>query len=127
MEKFEGVSLFRLITRFVSLAKRFFSQEKKCVKQIAQDTVKSSLPALIMGIAGLVLLALSGIFFLVTLVLVLNIWFLPWVSALITAVFLMLGGLILGLAAMKTAQKGLGEAKTNIDRVREDLRWLRKS
>jgi pilus assembly protein TadC len=127
MEKFEGVSIFKLITRFVNLVKSFFSKEKKYVKQIAQDTVKNSLPVLIMGIAGLVLLALSGIFFLVTFVLILNIWFLPWASALITTVFLMLGGLILGFAAFRTAQKEFGETQKNISRVREDLRWLRKS
>jgi protein-S-isoprenylcysteine O-methyltransferase Ste14 len=127
MEKFEGVSIFKLITRFVNLVKSFFSKEKKYVKQIAQDTVKNSLPVLIMGIAGLVLLALSGIFFLVTFVLILNIWFLPWASALITTVLLMLGGLILGFAAFRTAQKEFGETQKNISRVREDLRWLRKS
>ena len=126
MENFEGVSVFKLISRFVSLAKSFFSQEKKYVKQIAQDTVKNSLPAFIMGIAGLVFLALSGVFFLVTFVLILNIWFLPWASALITAVFLMLCGLIFGFAAMRTAQKEFGEVRTTMEQVRKDLRWLRK-
>jgi pilus assembly protein TadC len=127
MEKFEGVSIFRLIARFVSLVRRFFSQEKTYVQQAAQDAVKASLPAVILAIAGLVLVCLSGIFLLVTLVLVLNIWFMPWVSALIVTVFLMLSGLIFGFVALRLAQKGLGEARTNFGRIREDMRWLRKS
>jgi uncharacterized membrane protein YqjE len=127
MGKFEGESIFRLVARFVSLARRFFTQEKAYVKEVVQGAVKTSLPAIILVVVGLVLMALAGIFLLVTLVLVLNIWFLPWVSALIVTAVLMVGGLILVFVGLRTAQKEFGKTRTKLDRVRGDMKWLRKS
>jgi hypothetical protein len=38
-----------------------------------------------------------------------------------------LGGLILGFVGLRTAQKEFGKARTKLDRVRGDMKWLRKS
>jgi hypothetical protein len=127
MGKSDGESTFKLIARFLGLARRFITHEKTYVKQVAQGVVKTSLPVLLLCGACLVLLCLSGIFLLVTLVLFLNTWFLPWVSALLVTAFLMLGGVVFGLIALLIARKGLGEAKTSLDRIGEDMRWLKKS
>jgi hypothetical protein len=126
MEKLKEASMFKLIVQFFSLIRSFFSKEKVYVKQIVQDAVKASIPGLILGIAGLVLVALSGIFSLVTLVLLLNIWFEPWASALIVTAVLLLGGLVLGFTGLRIAQKGIGKARTDLDRAREDMKWLKK-
>ena len=127
MGKSEEGSTFRLIVRFFSLVRSFFSKEKLYVKQVAQEAVKTGIPALILGIAGAVLVALAGIFSLVTLVLLLNTWFLPWVSALIVTTILLLSGLILGLTGLRLAQKKLGKVRTDLIRAREDMRWLKRN
>jgi len=127
MGKSEEGSTFRLIVRFFSLVMSFFSKEKLYVKQVAQEAVKTGITALILGIAGAVLVALAGIFSLVTLVLLLNTWFLPWVSALIVTTILLLSGLILGLTGLRIAQKKLGKVRTDLIRAREDMRWLKRN
>jgi hypothetical protein len=127
MGKYEGVSTFSLITRFIKLVKSFATLEKAYVKETVQDIVKNSLPIVILGVACLVFVALSGIFLLVTLVLVLNLWFAPWASALIVTALLMLIGMILGLVALLKVKKNLGEARTRLGKIAEDMRWLKKS
>jgi uncharacterized protein YacL len=127
MEKSEGASTFRLIVRFFSLVMSFFSKEKSYVKQVAQEAVKTGIPGLILGIAGVVLVALAGVFSLVTLVLLLNTWFLPWVSALIVTIILLSSGLILGLTGLRIAQKRLGKMRIDLIRAREDMRWLKRN
>jgi hypothetical protein len=127
MGKFEGESIFRLAAQFVSLVRRFFTQEKVYVTQVVQDALRTSLPVIILSVAGLVLVAMAGIFLLVTMVLLLNTWFIPWVSALIVTALLMLSGLILVFIGLRTAQKELGKTRTKLDRVKGDMRWLRKS
>lgn len=122
-----GTSTFRLIVQYIRLAKSFFSKEKSYVKQVVQDAVKTSVPGLVLGIAGLVLIALAGIFSLVTLVLVLNTWFLPWASALIVTAGLLVCGLILALIGLRMANKGMDQARAGLDKAREDMRWLKKS
>jgi len=127
MGKFEGESIFRLAAQFVSLVRRFFTQEKTYVKLMVQDALRTSLPVIILSVAGLVLVAMAGIFLLVTLVLLLNTWFIPWVSALIVTALLMLSGLILVFIGLRKAQKELGKTRTRLDKVKGDMRWLRKS
>lgn len=127
MGKYEGESIFSLIARFVSLVKSFATHEKAYVKESVQDIIKNSLPVLILGIACLVFVALSFIFLLVTLVLVLNLWFAPWASALIVAVSFLLIGLILGLTALLKSKRSVGEARNRLGRIAEDMRWLKKS
>ena len=127
MAKFEGESIFRLAAQFVSLVRKFFTQEKKYVTQVVQDALRTSLPVIILSVAGLVLVAMAGIFLLVTLVLLLNTWFIPWVSALIVTAFLMLSGLMLIFIGLRKAQKELGKTRTRLDKVKGDMRWLRKS
>ncbi len=127
MGKYGDVSTFGLITRFISLVKRFAAQEKSFVKKTFEDSAKISLPGVALACAGLVFIALSGIFFLVTAVLILNIWFAPWASALIVTLFLMLCGLILGLIGLLKVKKGVSQARVNLNLVREDMRWLKKS
>jgi len=127
MGKFEGESIFRLAAQFVSLVRRFFTQEKVYVTQVVQDALRTSLPVIILSVAGLVLVAMAGIFLLVTLVLLLNTWFIPWVSALIVTSLLMLSGLILVFIGLRKAQKELGKTRTRLDKVKGDMRWLRKS
>lgn len=120
-------STFRLIMQYIRLVKSFFSKEKSYVKQVVQEAVKTSVPGVVLGMAGVVLLALAGIFSLVTLVLVLNTWFLPWASALIVTGVLLLGGLTLGLVGLRMVKKGMDKARTDLERAREDMRWLKRS
>jgi len=127
MVKNEGKSTFGLIAQFFRLAGSFFSREKSYVKQVALNSVRISMSGLVMGVAGLVLVALSGIFSLVTLVLVLNTWFLPWASALIVTAVLLLGGVVLGLIGLYLVKRGIGSAQTGLVKAREDMRWLKKS
>lgn len=127
MGKFDTVSTLGLIARFVELIRKFAGQEKLFVKQTVEGSLKKSLPGVVLAIAGLVFLALSGIFLLVAFVLVLNIWFTPWASALIVTAVLMLGGLVLVLAGLLMVKKGASSARTNLVQVKEDLKWLKKS
>jgi hypothetical protein len=127
MSNHDAASTFSLVSRLIVLIKLFLAKEKIQVQQVAQNAVKTSLPALILGIACIVFLIISGIYLLVTLVLVLNIWFMPWASSLIAAGLFLISGLILGLVALKITQKGLGETRSSIARIKEDLKWLKKS
>jgi len=127
MGKFDSVSTFGLIARFAKLVRTFAGQEKLFVKQAVEGSLKKSLPGVVLAVAGLVFLALSGIFLLVTLVLVLNLWFTPWASALIVTAVLMLGGLALALTGLLMVKKGATSARTNLVQVKEDLKWLKKS
>ena len=127
MGKYEGASTFSLVSRFIALIKLFFAKEKIQVQQVARDAIRTSLPALVLGIGCLVFLVISGIYLLVSLVLILNIWFMPWASSLIAAGLFLIAGLILGLSALKIVQKGIGETRSSIVRIKEDLKWLKKS
>jgi hypothetical protein len=127
MGKYDNVSTIGLITRFVQLIKKFSSQEKLYVKGVIDGSLKTSVPGVALAVAGLVFIAIAGIFSLVTLVLVLNLWFAPWVSALIVTAFFMVCGLILALVGLLKVKKGIGAARTNLGQVKEDLRWLKKS
>jgi hypothetical protein len=127
MRNGEGDSLFSLIGRFVSLVRRFLKQEKAYVKEVGTGALKTGLPVLALGGACLVLVALAGVFSLVTIVLLLNTWFVPWVSALIVTASLMLTGLFLGGTALVMAKKGASEARKHLSCVKEDMRWLKRS
>lgn len=127
MGKYEKVSTFGLAARFISLVKRFASQEKLYVKGAVEGTMKTSLPGAVLACAGVVFLLISGVYALVSLVLILNIWFVPWASALIATAFFMLAGLVLGLIGLIIIKKGLGKARVNLEQVKEDMRWLKKS
>jgi hypothetical protein len=127
MDNFEGEATFSLIKRFVSLVRRFLKQEKAYVKEVGNGALKTGLPVLALGGACLVLVALAGVFSLVTIVLLLNTWFVPWVSALIVTASLMFAGLFLGGTALIMAKKGAREARKHLKCVREDMRWLKKS
>ncbi len=120
-------SLFSLIGRFVSLVRRFLKQEKAYVKEAGNRALKVGPPVLALGGACLVLIALAGVFGLVTAVLLLNTWFLPWASALIVTGALMLTGMLLGIMALFLAKRGADEAKRHLRCVQEDMRWLKKS
>lgn len=127
MGRYEEESLSSLIGRFVSLVRRFLKQEKAYVKEAGSRTLKIGPPVVALGGACLVLVALSGVFALVTVVLLLNTWFLPWVSALIVTGALMLTGVLLGIVALLLAKRGAEEAKRHLRCVQEDMRWLKKS
>jgi len=127
MGKYEGDSIFSLIGRFVSLVRRFLKQEKAYVKNVGKGALKTGLPVLALGGACLVLVALAGVFGLVTIVLLLNTWFVPWVSALIVTGSLMFAGLFLGGTALVMAKKGAREARKHLSCVQEDMRWLKRS
>jgi uncharacterized membrane protein YqjE len=127
MGNLEGEPIFSLIKRFVSLVRKFLKQEKTYVKEVGTGALKTGLPVLALGGACLVLVALGGIFSLVTIVLLLNTWFVPWVSALIVTASLLLIGLILGGTALLMAKKGAREARKHLSCIQEDMRWLKKS
>lgn len=118
--------MFSLIGRLVSLVVRFLKQEKAYMKVVGNNALKAGLPVLVLGGACLILTALAGVFGLVTIVLLLNTWFAPWVSALIVTSSLMLIGMLLGGAAMLMAKKGAEEARKHLRSVQEDMRWLRR-
>jgi hypothetical protein len=127
MGKYEQDTIITLIGRFVSLARRFLKLEKAYVKEAGNKAMKTGLPVLALGGACLVLMALAGVFGLVTVVLLLNTWFTPWASALIVTLSLMLTGVLLGGAAMLMAKKGAKDAKLHLHSIQEDMRWLKKS
>lgn len=127
MGKYEGESIFNLIIRFFSLGRSFLKQEKAYMKDVGNNALKTGLPVLALGGACLALLALAGVFGLVTVVLILDTWFAPWASMLMVTGSLMLGGLLLGIAALLMAKKGSSEARKHLRCVREDLRWLKRS
>jgi len=127
MRNFEGESIFSLIGRFVSLVRRFLKQEKAYVKEVGNGALKTGLPVLALGGACLVLVALAVVFSLVTIVLLLNIWFVPWASALIVTASLMFAGVFLGGTALMMAKKGAREARKHLSCVQEDMRWLKRS
>ncbi len=127
MGSLEGDSTLSLVSRFVRLIRRFLKQEKAYIKQAGGGVLKKGLPVLVLGGACLVLLALAGVFSLVTLVLLLNTWFIPWVSALIMTGSLLLLGLVLGGTALLMAKKGTRDAQGHLKQIQEDMRWLKKS
>ena len=127
MGNFEGEAIFRLIARFVSLVRRFLKQEKAYVKEVGKGALKTGVPVLALGGACIVLVALAAVFSLVTIVLLLNTWFVPWVSALIVTASLMFTGLLLGGTALVMAKKGAREARKHLSCVQEDMRWLKRS
>lgn len=127
MGKYGNISTFGLIARFIKLVKAFVAQEKSFVKKTFENSAQKSLPGVALACAGLVFIAISGIFLLVTAVLVLNLWFVPWASALIVSMFLMLCGLVLGLTGLLKVKKGVSQARVNLNLVKEDMKWLKKS
>ncbi len=127
MGNYEGDSIFSLILRFVSLVRKFLKQEKAYVKEAGNGVLKAGLPVLALGVACIVLVALSGILGLVTIVLLLNTWFLPWVSALIVTVFLMFAGMLLGATALLLAKKKAKDAREHLRCLKEDMQWLKRS
>jgi hypothetical protein len=127
MGNFEGEATFSLIKRFAGLVRRFLKQEKAYVKEVGKGTLKTGLPVLALGGACLVLVSLAGVFSLVTIVLLLNTWFEPWVSSLIVTAALMFAGLLLGGTALMMAKKGTREARKHLNCVKEDMRWLKRS
>jgi hypothetical protein len=127
MGMYERDSLFSLIGRSVSLIRRFLKQEKAYVKDVGNNVLKTGLPVLALGGACLVFMALAGVFGLVTILLLLNTWFLPWISALIVTASLILIGILLGGTAILMAKKGAKEAKRHLHSVQEDMRWLKRS
>jgi hypothetical protein len=127
MGNLEGEATFSLVKRFVSLARKFLKQEKAYVKEVGKGALKTGLPVLALGGACLVLVALAGVFSLVTIVLLLNTWFVPWISSLIVTASLLFTGLFLGGAALMLAKKGAREAREHLNCVQEDMRWLKRS
>jgi VIT1/CCC1 family predicted Fe2+/Mn2+ transporter len=122
----KSMSFVKLVGAFLSKIKRFLSLEKELATKETTRHLKTAGPWLGLIVAGLVLLCLGGIFILVTAVLVLNIWFAPWASALIVTAALLLLGLIMGVIGALFAKKGIDQAKATLNGVAEDLRWLRK-
>ena len=119
-------SIISLIVQFIRLIRKLFTLEKQYVKQEISNVASFSGKWLAVSIGGLVLLTLGGLCLLVTIILVLNIWFVPWASALIVAVVLLVLGGIIALIAMMKLKKGMNEAKTALDMVGEDVRCARE-
>lgn len=127
MDKYQDMPLAGLLAQFVSLIRKLGADEKTYLKLSLQKSVQTGLAGIILSGAGLVLLALSGIFLLVTLTLLLNVWLLPWVSALIMTGALLLSGLILGFTGMRKARKEMRKAQADMNRVKEDMTWLKEN
>ncbi len=127
MEKYENMSLAALLAYAVGLIKTLVSDQKIYLKTAVQGSVKTGLTGITLGGAGLIFLAVSGVFLLITLTLLLNVWFPPWVSALIMTFLLLLCGLILGIAGMRKTRRGVRRAQADMGRVKEDIAWLKES
>ncbi len=127
MEKYENMSLAALLAHAVSLIKSLVSDQKIYLKTTVQGSVRTGLSGITLGGSGFVFLALSGVYLLITLTLLLNVWFPPWVSALIMTFLLLLFGLILGIAGMRKTRKGVRKAQTDMGRIKEDITWLKES
>ncbi|MBN1636962.1 MAG: phage holin family protein [Deltaproteobacteria bacterium] len=119
-------SIISLIVQFFRLIKKLISLEKHYVKQEISKVASFSGKWLAVSIGGLVLLALGGLCLLVTIILVLNVWFVPWASALIVTIVLLVLGGIIALIGMMKLKKGMNEAKTALDMVGEDVRCARE-
>ncbi len=127
MEKYENMSLAALLAYAVGLIKTLVSDQKIYLKTAVQGSVKTGLTGITLGGAGLIFLAVSGVFLLITLTLILNVWFPPWASALIMTILLLLCGLILGIAGMRKTRRGVRRAQADMGRVKEDIAWLKES
>lgn len=127
MEKYENMSLAALLAHAVSLIRTLVSDQKTYLKTAVQGSVRTGLTGITLGGAGLIFLALSGVFLLITLTLLLNVWFPPWASALIMTFLLLLCGLVLGIAGMRTARRGVRRAQVDMGRIKEDIAWLKES
>lgn len=127
MGNYEGMSLASLLAHFVRLIRNLLTDEKLHLNLSLKDAARKGGVGAALGGAGLVFLAISGIFLLVMLTLVLNLWFMPWVSALIMTILLMLLGLALAFAGVWSARRGIRKAQSDIRQAKEDMTWLRKS
>ncbi|MEA2102978.1 MAG: phage holin family protein [Thermodesulfobacteriota bacterium] len=119
------MSTFGLISRLIKQGKRFASIEKQWVTNELSTTLSDNLPWLVVLCAGLVLACLGGLCLLVTLILVLNIWFLPWASALIVSLGLLLIGMILGLSGALKVKKGIKKPKDCLAQIGKDMKWMK--
>jgi hypothetical protein len=127
MGKFEGVTTFSLSVRFIRLIRRFLTQEKAYVRYGCLNNMKTGLPVLVFFGAFSLCLLLAGIFGLVTLILLLNTWFMPWVSVFIITAFLLALGLVIGSIGTLMAKNRISDARQFLKKVREDMRWLKKN
>jgi VIT1/CCC1 family predicted Fe2+/Mn2+ transporter len=126
VEDIAKVSSFKLIGTYIKGAKRLATLEKQYVGQVLGVHIKNISLGLILAIAGCVCLALGGFVLLVAIVLYLNTWFMPWASALIVTVALLLIGLVLALIGLLNMKKDIEKAKSTFDQVGEDIRWVRQ-
>jgi hypothetical protein len=124
---YEGMSLAALLAQFVRLIRNLLTDEKLFLDLSLKDAARKGGIGAALGGASLIFLAISGIFLLVTITLLLNVWFTPWVSALIMTIVLMLLGLALALAGVWSARKGIRKAQSGIKQAKEDMAWLKKS
>jgi len=121
------MSLAALLAQFVRLIRNLLTDEKLFLDLSLKDAARKGGIGAALGGASLIFLAISGIFLLVTITLLLNVWFTPWVSALIMTIVLMLLGLALALAGVWSARKGIRKAQSGIKQAKEDMAWLKKS
>ncbi len=121
-----SLSFFALVKRMLALSRRLYGLEKEHVARDVLGTAKKGLPWAGLAVCGLVFLALGGLCLLVTLILVLNTWFMPWASALIVTLILVVTGGLLVLAGVLSMRKKMAAARAGFGQVGEDLQCLRE-
>lgn len=126
IEDVAKANVFKLLGTYLKGAKQLASLEKAYVGQAVGGHVKTLSIGLVLAIAGGILLALGGLTLLVTLILFLNTWFLPWASALIVTAGLLLIGLILVVIGSVQVKKDVEQTKAAFDQVGEDIRCVRQ-
>jgi uncharacterized membrane protein YqjE len=100
--------------------------EKAYVKKEVKAGLSQAPVGLALAVAGLILLALGGLMFLVTLVLILCIWLQPWAAALIVAGALVIPGILLALIGLIKAKKDLARARASFSQAGKDIKCLRQ-
>ena len=127
MERYQDVSLAELLSRLVRLVRQLGADEKTYLKLAVQGFVRAGMTGIILSLAGLVLAVLSGIFLLVALTLLLNVWLPAWASALIMTGVLLTGGLALGFSGIHKVRERIEKTRVGMNRVKEDVAWLKES
>jgi hypothetical protein len=126
VEEIPKLSLPALIWTYLKGIKKFVGMEKAYVKKEIKAGLSQAPVGLALAVAGLVLLALGGLFLLVTSVLVLCIWLPPWLAALIIAGVLVILGILFALIGLIKAKKDIARAKASFSQARKDIKWLRQ-
>ncbi|HEY9162220.1 MAG TPA: phage holin family protein [Desulfomonilia bacterium] len=126
VEEIPKLSLPALVLTYLKGIMKLAGMEKAYVKKEVKAGLSQAPVGLALAVAGLILLALGGLMFLVTSVLILCIWLQPWAAALIVAGALVIPGILLALIGLIKAKKDLARARASFSQAGKDIKCLRQ-